>query len=195
MESQKPLEPVSLVPCRQVSLETAHFLARSIREFTTLTVEVRDPWELPREAFHELRGQYHAGAVLEALEKTSAEENRRLVAVVAKDLFLPIFTHVYGEARLSGRVAVVSLYRLEAAEDGIVPTRRIIRERAAKVVIHELLHTFGLTHCRHAGCLMQPVTTIPGLDDLQIRLCRSCANLWRAIRAEMDRRPIVPGQA
>jgi len=161
----------------------AHFLARRISEFSALTVEVLAPWELPREAFHELRGQYHVGLVLEALEKMSAEESyRRLVAVVAQDLFLPIFTHVYGEARLSGRVAIVSLYRLEAAQDGVVPTRQMIRERAAKVVIHELLHTFGLTHCRHAGCLMQPVTTIPGLDSLHIRLCRSCANLWSTIR-------------
>ncbi|SHF58818.1 archaemetzincin [Desulfacinum infernum DSM 9756] len=175
---------VALVPCRKVSPQTVLTLARTITDFTGLVVGVHDAWELPPEAYDGMRRQFHAGQVLEAAQSL-APEALRVVAVVGKDLYLPIFTHVYGEAHLSGRTAVVSLYRLELPEDGVSPSRELFWDRAAKVVLHELLHTFGLTHCRHAGCLMQAVTSTPALDRLNRRLCRSCLNLWSAVRNDL----------
>lgn len=178
--SDRSGKKVGIVPYGRVSTGILRELAENIAEFFALPVEVLPGVEILEDAFNPLRNQHHAAKVLEHLAGTH-QHCYRILGITVKDLFLPIFTHVYGEAQLSGRAAVVSLHRLETTEDGAHLEREVFMKRATKVVVHELLHTFGLVHCRHADCLMQSVTKLSQLDAVPLRLCRSCLGLWREI--------------
>ena len=131
----------------------------------------------PAAALDAARGQYHAGMFLDAVSGLHAE-CFKVIAVTSCDLFLPIFTHVYGEARVPGRAAVVSLHRIRRVPDGPGSRESPPVERTMKVALHEILHTFGLTHCRVVECLMRPVISLADLDNLPLCLCPSCRHLW-----------------
>jgi archaemetzincin len=152
-------------------------IAEQSGAFLSATAEVLSPFDPPSEAFNALRQQHHAGMILEKLAALHPEL-LRVIGITSYDLFLPIFTHVYGEAQMPGRAAVVSFFRIGPSEQEPLLDHAVFLQRALKVVIHEILHTFGLTHCRRPTCLMRPVIRIPDLDDLPLQLCRSCRHLW-----------------
>jgi len=43
-----------------------------------------------------------------------------------------------------------------------------------KEVLHELGHTFGLTHCAEAKCVMSLATHVGSVDDKEERYCARC---------------------
>lgn len=139
-------------------------------------------------AYDENREQYHSTAILEHLEKLASERSIKVLAVTDVDLFIPILTHVYGEAQLGGRTAVVSLYRLRQGLNS-VNSERLLFTRAAKEAIHELGHTFQLRHCPDASCIMHYCRTEKDVDDKSEQLCRYCS-----IMVEDERRRLsAPG--
>jgi archaemetzincin len=75
------------------------------------------------------------------LEPPPAPAERR-IGIATVDLFLPVFTHVFGTAQLGGNVGVASLYRLRPEYAGAPQDIGRMRERLAKEVLHELGHTF-----------------------------------------------------
>ena len=150
-------------------------LARRVGTFVSVQVEILSAFDPPEESFDAVRGQYHAGVLLKHLS-AHYPGYFRVVGITSYDLFLPIFTHVYGEAQMDGHAALVSLFRLAEHDANRVVERELLPDRALKVALHELMHTFGLVHCRHLACLMRPVIKIVDLDDLSPQLCRSCRN-------------------
>jgi archaemetzincin len=124
-------------------------------------------------AFKSDRSQYHSTAILEKLAGHAPLHAAKVIAIVDVDLFIPILTHVYGEAQLGGKAAIVSLHRLK--ED--LPTLDInstCRRRLEKEAIHELGHTFGLRHCRDHACIMHYCRTLRDVDSKSDRFCRYC---------------------
>ena len=129
------------------------------------------------------RSQYRSIAVLELLARAVPEDALKLLAVTARDLFIPVLTFVYGHAQLSGRVAVISLARLKQEFYGLAPSREIFLERAAKEALHETGHTFGLVHCADGSCAMALGTNIRQIDLKRAAFCGSCtARLRRRAR-------------
>jgi archaemetzincin len=179
---QVPMEQrkvVGLIPSIKVPPLTLEILAGNIQGLLLLPTDVLTPFDPPENCFDRIRNQVNAGLLLHFLAEQQLQ-CFRIVGIVSFDLFLPIFTHVYGEAQMPGRAAVISLFRLGIPQDGMPPPEReTILTRASKVVVHELLHTFGLAHCRQVLCLMRPVTKVSDLDDLPLYLCRSCRYSWQ----------------
>ena len=95
------------------------------------------------------------------------------------DLFVPIFTHVYGEALQGGNTALVSLHRLASNPDDRKPASAEALERAAKVALHELCHLYDLSHCMDARCLMHFSGDLEELDRTPFYFCRYCAAYFR----------------
>ncbi|MFC1747118.1 hypothetical protein ACFLZR_02165, partial [Candidatus Neomarinimicrobiota bacterium] len=58
------------------------------------------------------RGQHDSTAILELLLRMPHDPGDRVLGVTLADLFIPIFTFVFGEAQLDGQAAVVSTRRL-----------------------------------------------------------------------------------
>lgn len=119
------------------------------------------------------REQFHSTAILEKLSQYVPEDILKVVALTHEDLFIPILTHVYGEAQLGGASCIVSTYRLSS---GISPSGQqdLFFERIVKEAAHELGHTFDLKHCKDDQCLMHYCRSIGDVDGKMDRFCRYC---------------------
>ena len=123
-----------------------------------------------------VRGQYHSTAILERMGGLRPREaNARLLGVTALDLFVPIFTFVFGEAQLEGPCALVSWYHLCEERYGLPPDESKLRERLHKEAVHELGHTFGLRHCDDWQCVMASTHSVERLDLKGAEFCGECA--------------------
>lgn len=124
-------------------------------------------------AFDPKRSQYCSTLVLTKLSATSPEWAFKVLAIVRQDLFIPILTHVFGEARLGGKAAVVSTARLHE-ELSLPLDQDTFIERTIKEILHELGHTFNLRHCRDHACIMHYSNCVADVDRRSDQLCRYC---------------------
>ncbi len=133
-------------------------------------------------AYDGRRQQYGSIPVLELLARLCPPDALKLVAVTARDLFIPVLTFVYGQAQLNGRVAAISLARLKQEFYGLEPNHDVFLARTAKEALHEAGHTFGLVHCNDRTCAMALGTNIRQIDFKRAAFCASCM-------AQLRRRP------
>lgn len=126
------------------------------------------------DALDPIRGQINSTAILLRLQEIVPESGDRLLGLISADLFIPIFTFVFGEAQLSGPAAVVSGFRLRNEFYGLEPDRDLYYQRLLKECIHELGHTYGLHHCRSSGCVMVKSTYVENIDLKGAEFCSAC---------------------
>jgi len=138
-----------------------------------MPVKTHVPGERPVEAFDPRRGQHASGKILSWLDGQTSPAVRRVLGVTDADLFIPILTFVFGEAQLHGRAAVVSTARL-AGIDAVPTPPSVLLARLTKECVHELGHTFGLVHCRTAGCAMARSASLRDVDAKTPHLCGEC---------------------
>jgi archaemetzincin len=141
--------------------------------FKTEVFSVLDDIEF---AYNADRDQYHSTLILDELEKRAPDHCVKIMAVTQEDLFIPILTHVYGEAQLGGRACIVSIFRL--LEDAVADPHGKGRDRIVKEAAHELGHTFDLRHCDDSGCIMHYCRKIEDVDHKSERFCRYCTVLF-----------------
>lgn len=123
-------------------------------------------------AFDSSRKQHHSTPIIEKLAEISPPEAIKILGITRVDLFIPILTHVYGEAQLGGKACIISTRRLsEGLKMGVWEpfARRVIKE-----AIHELGHTFNLRHCPTPACCMHYCRSIKDVDRKLGQLCRYC---------------------
>jgi archaemetzincin len=166
---------IAVMPVGEVPELAVKIVATHVAEAFQVPADVLPACELPRESLDARRLQYDAGRILGALERRAFAGYRKVVAVFSVDLFIPIFTHVFGEARQGGRIALVSLARLVRNVDGSVPSPAVGWTRAAKVALHEVGHLFDLPHCQDERCLMHFSGGVDDLDQTPLQFCRYCA--------------------
>jgi archaemetzincin len=124
-------------------------------------------------AYDLTRDQYHSTVILELLANTSPPQAIKVVAITNVDLFIPILTHVYGEAQLAGKACIVSTFRLQEGLS-IANIEKEFEYRIVKEVLHELGHTFNLRHCNDKTCIMHYCRSIKDVDRKSDQLCRYC---------------------
>ncbi len=129
----------------------------------------------PAPAFDPTRGQYLVSALIEMLLQASRQEHVLTLGVTDVDLFLPVFTHVFGTAQLGGPVGVISEFRLRPELSGDPCDAALLRQRLLKEVLHELGHTLGLVHCKAPWCAMSPSRLPEQIDLKDARFCPACA--------------------
>jgi archaemetzincin len=137
------------------------------------------------------RRQFHSTAILAQLSGKAPPDTLKVIALTDRDLFIPILTHVYGEAQLGGLCCIVSTFRLAA---GISPAgqRRRYLERIVKESAHELGHTFDLRHCKDNQCLMHYCRTIGDVDHKESHFCRYCSVMLGDAFKALDIHPAHP---
>jgi archaemetzincin len=125
-------------------------------------------------AFDVRRKQYSSVAILHELIKLSGNGTGRILGITERDLFIPMLSFIYGQAQLSGRVALVSVARLRQEFYGLPANRNLLVARTIKECVHELGHTLGLIHCMEKSCPMSLATNIRQLDIKSANWCPGC---------------------
>ena len=164
-----------MVPFGDVPEVALKVIAAHVLGYFNLDADILPRRKSPAHAFDVNRHQYNAATILKALESMESHDYVKVIGVLDIDLFVPILTHVFGEAKLGGNCAVVSLYRLKTDSDGSKASESLILERAAKVALHELGHLFNLVHCMDRRCLMHFSGGQQDLDELPFYFCRYCS--------------------
>jgi archaemetzincin len=161
-----PEVPIGLLDDLAAALATTFRISCRVNETATDVSESFDP----------TRGQYHATSILKRLRAVhESKTDARVIGITEWDLFVPILTFVFGEAELGGRMALVSLKRLDDRFYGLPHRRDMLLDRLVKEAVHELGHTYGLRHCPDWRCVM---TSSHGVEKLDIKtavFCNECA--------------------
>ena len=118
------------------------------------------------------RQQHYSTIILERLASLAPTMAIKILAITKVDLFIPILTHVYGEAQLDGKACIVSTHRLNEGLGTSISD--IFYQRVVKEAIHELGHTFNLRHCRDHTCNMHYCRSVIDVDRKSDQLCRYC---------------------
>ena len=126
------------------------------------------------------RRQYDANELLNMISKNAPKDAVKVIGMVRVDLYIPILTYIFGQAKLNGYTGVVSLYRLRNEHYGLKSDYELLIHRFSKVIIHELGHAFGLIHCSNTVCVMRSSTYVEDLDQKEKQFCYRC-------RAELNR--------
>lgn len=106
----------------------------------------------------------------EALLRLAAEREGTVLAVTDADLCAEGYEVVFGLANIGSPGAVVSMARLRDADSD-----RVL-DRVVKEAVHELGHTWGLSHCTSPACVMHHSATVEDSDVKAERFCRSCGS-------------------
>lgn len=165
-------------------------LAGCIAARCGLTCKISASMESPEYAYNETRGQYNSKLILKHLLQQCPSDTLRLIGVTPVDLYVPILKFVYGLAQIEGQCSIISLHRLYPKLYGQLPNPDLVLGRLAKTTLHELGHTFGITHCRDRRCVMYSSTRIEHTDFKQPDFCLTCFELFRWYLAKaIDQHP------
>ena len=116
--------------------------------------------------YDESRKQYYSTQILSELVPLSKKIEGHVLLLVDVDLFVPVFTYLFGEAQLNGKLSIVSTFRLYEEFYTGRTNEKLLFERVIKEVIHELGHNFGLIHCEDWNCVMH---SSAGIEEVDIK--------------------------
>ena len=165
---------IDIVPIGEIAEPLLVSLKQII--FQTFKIQTRirkHPFDLPS-VYDPVRNQYNSSGLLLQLINDVPPETLKVLAVTELDLFIPIFTFLFGEAQLNGKGALVSTHRLHNQFYGIPENKELLKNRLLKEGIHELGHTFGLIHCFTLRCVMNTSTYVEDIDQKSAHFCRAC---------------------
>lgn len=176
---------IDIVPVGEVEDSLLIFLKEDL--FETFRIETRicrKPFELSS-VYDPSRNQYNSSGLLLQLIQDPPPDTMKILGVTELDLFIPIFTFLFGEAQLNGIGSIVSAHRLHNPFYGLPEDVVLLESRLLKESIHELGHTFGLIHCFNLRCVMNTSTYVEDIDQKSDRFCRACEQKiheWQEVR-------------
>jgi len=164
---------ILIVPTGDVDPQLLAAVGREIERVFRALPEVRPLLSDLSFAFDAGREQYHSTPILQRLAEALPPGSLKVLALTDVDLFIPILTHVYGEAQLGGAACIVSTHRLNSGPETLRSPDLAVG-RVVKEAIHELGHTFKLRHCPDAACIMHYCRSESDVDRKSNNLCRYC---------------------
>lgn len=165
---------IHCVPLDGFPEEVLMELAVAIGEVFRHPIQILDGFDTNFLTYDPARGQHDSTAILQILRNRTLPPGDKILGLTTADLFIPIFTFIFGEAQLNGEAAVVSGRRLQNEFYGMIPNAAVYSDRLYKECIHELGHTFGLRHCLSVGCAMQKSTYVEDIDLKTSDFCSAC---------------------
>ncbi|MCF8262243.1 MAG: archaemetzincin family Zn-dependent metalloprotease [Melioribacteraceae bacterium] len=128
--------------------------------------------------YSEERRQYYSTQIIQEAAKFTGNVKDKVLILFEDDLFVPVFTYIFGEAQFNGKHAIVSLCRLHEEFYTGKTNQKLFFERTLKEVLHELGHTFNLKHCHDWDCLMH---TSGGIEEVDIKGSGFCVECSKSI--------------
>lgn len=163
-----------LVAIGNVPEKAWEWIENASAEWFPLPIRRLAPLPIPAEAYDEKRRQYRSVEIMKMLAQHAPRDATRVLGVTDVDLAIPMLSFLFGQAQLNGPIAVVSLFRLHQEFYGLPEDQSLLRERTVKEALHELGHTFGLTHCYQSKCAMSLATHIELVDAKTEKYCPEC---------------------
>jgi archaemetzincin len=181
---------IILVPVGKVNPGEIRLLRESLQGTFPTDVAIGKGVPVPVAAWNPVRSQCDAEMVLGSLPVPREDPGRdRVLGIAGVDLYLPGMNFVFGIA--DRRNALISLCRLTQSFYGRPEDLRLFRRRAVVEAVHELGHTFGLTHCGNPLCVMHFSNTIADTDRKGPAFCVACGS--RVMPPEAGQRRRVEG--
>jgi archaemetzincin len=174
MQSFPLVSEIKIVPIGDVDRELLEYLALTMPDSLGARCVELPASVNPRAAYHPTRRQYHSTRLLAELRELDDTNGSKILGVTEVDLFIPIFTFVFGEAQAGGCAALMSTHRLRQQFYGLPENRKLLFARAEKEATHELGHAYGLAHCRSYDCVMRFSNSVEDVDVKTNDFCRSC---------------------
>lgn len=171
---------IAIVPFGQVDRKVMEHLAEALKGTFGKECEILPSGPLPAGAFNPYRNQYLSDSFLEELGKLKAEGAIKILGVTEVDLYTRGLNFVFGQARLGGREAVISLARLRQSFYSLPEDEGLLLERALKEAVHELGHTWGLPHCPDPLCVMHFSNSLRDTDIKRAEFCSRCLSALKA---------------
>lgn len=165
---------IDIVPIGEVNETLLSFLKQSLLEIFNIQPRIRHSRFNLSSVYDPVRNQYNSSGLLLQLISEPASESLKILGVTEVDLFIPIFTFLFGEAQLNGKGALVSTHRLRNQFYGIPENKELLKTRLLKEAVHELGHTFGLVHCFALRCVMRSSTYVEDIDQKSVNFCKAC---------------------
>ena len=172
MEAKKGC--IAVLPLGLIPDAATQSVAKHIPTYFNQSGHILPRHEIPEGAYDNRRKQYDAGLIIKALKAMPFDGYTKVIAILGVDLFIPIFTHVLGEAQEGGRFALASMYRLREGLTETTPSMSKVVERLAKIAMHELGHLFNLVHCSDPKCIMHFAGNLENLDEIVLAFCGYC---------------------
>ena len=164
-------------------------LSKEISIFFNARVLILRPVEVPRSFYFQnnnyLGGDgYSADSLVQFLYRFSNDSIIKVVGITHANIFIPkkrlVQTNkerlvlnephiIFGLGDVGGNASVVSDSKLQSVDKGL------FENRLKKVILHELGHNLGLTHCTVDSCLMSETNgDIAKLNKTGGDYCKKC---------------------
>ena len=127
-----------------------------------------DILEIPERSYNPSRDQYHSTEILCSMMNIMKRNSNHVLGVTNVDLYASRLNFVLGEAEYPGNFAIVSLNRLKS------PNKKLFLKRVLTEAVHELGHTFGLSHCGNHLCVMHFSNSVVETDIKGPGFCSDC---------------------
>ena len=180
---EQPPNRITIVSVGKVETEILDYLKFVLSAICAVPCAVLDARIAARNAYSAKRQQYDANQILEELLRLELSTNCKVLGVTDADLFVPIFTFVFGLAQVGGQAALISTCRLRQQFYGLPKDDNLFLLRCEKEAAHELGHAFGMVHCPNYECVMHFSNSIEQVDLKSATLCSSCSTRLEEQRA------------
>ena len=170
---------ITICPVGSIDERILDHIAKCISIRCGLSCRISMRMENPRYAYNDTRCQYNSKLILKRLLQQSPRDTLRLMGVTSVDLYVPILKFVFGLAQIDGKCSIISLHRLWPQFYDQPANPDLFLSRVEKTALHELGHTFGITHCRDRRCVMFSSTRIEDTDIKCAEFCSTCFELFK----------------
>ncbi len=133
--------------------------------------EVTRTEKLPKSTFNKFRNQYRSDELLNFLEK---HFEGRILGITKEDMYTQGLNFIFGQAKMKGRVALLSICRLNPIFFHQPEDEGLFEKRIMKEAVHEVGHMLGLGHCNKRHCVMSFSNTVGQVDKKTKYLCDMC---------------------
>lgn len=165
---------IVLQPLTRIDIPLLNGLTQSLLRIFHRPVESKLQVSPLDHAYAPQRKQYLAPLILSRLRNLCPKPGNRYLTIVDVDLYSPGLNYIFGVAEPRLGMAIISLYRLKPERYGLPHNERLLLERTLKEAIHELGHTFYLSHCPDPRCVMHFSNNLVDTDKKDTCFCPCC---------------------
>ena len=177
---------IILRPLAEIDSHILEILKQSLKQTFNCPVEIEAQISNLDYAYEPKRKQYRASLLLATLRSFGIEPGDKCLGIVDVDLYSPGLNFIFGEADSGSGVAIVSLYRLRQERYGLPQDEGLFRDRAVKEAVHEVGHTYCLSHCGDIKCVMHFSNSLADTDIKGAGLCQKCQQRLKEGREKVD---------